>query len=95
MSLLALPHGHVYSHSCNQLDVDWAIWLKPEPIAGKKCLLVHVRAVAVAYWRIPVVYNLVSVSNPGILPPALSREDCLHIIVGVTSNISGYRLSAV
>ena len=79
--------------------IDWMwigpFWLKPEPTAGKKCLLVHVRAVAVAYWRIPVVYNLVSVPNPGILPPALSLADCLHIIVGVTSNISGYRLSAV
>ena len=33
--LLALPHKHMYSHTCIQLDADWAVWLKPELIAGK------------------------------------------------------------
>ena len=95
VSLLAVPHGHVYSDACNRLDVDWAVWLKPEPIAGKSvclCMCAPSLLHTAASLRFT---NLVSVSNPGILPPALSREDCLHIVVGVTSNISGYKLSAV
>ena len=53
--LPVLPHKHMYSVACIQPDVDWALWLKPELIVGKKCLLVHVRAVAVVYWHIPAV----------------------------------------
>ena len=34
--LAAVPRKHMYSHTCIQLDADWAIWLKPELIAGEK-----------------------------------------------------------